>query len=95
MTDRFVPGLESTDVTAPEPSPDELGLFGSESARIVLASRASTDTAFGPPVPVLSPPDGTGLLGAPELSADCRSLYYVAVDASVAPPDYRFMRVTR
>jgi hypothetical protein len=90
-----VAGLEATDVTSPEPSPDGLSLFGGESASIVVASRASPQAAFGAPVPLLSPPDGTWLLGAPELSADCGRLYYVAVDAGVAPPDYRLMRVTR
>jgi hypothetical protein len=90
-----VAGLAATGMTSPEPSPDGLSLFGGESARIVVASRTSPEAAFGAPAPLLSPPDGTWLLGAPELSADCRRLYYVAVDAGVAPPDYRLMRVTR
>lgn len=90
-----VAGLSATDMTSPEPSPDGLSLFGGEAASIVVAARAAPDAAFGAPVAVIVPPDGTGLLGAPELSADCRSLYYVAVDASVAPPDYRLMRVRR
>lgn len=95
VAEAFIPGLAGTEMAAPEPSPDELTLFGAESASIVAASRATADSAFGAPVPILSPPNGTWLLGAPELSADCRSLYYVAVDAGVAPPEYRLMRVTR
>jgi hypothetical protein len=90
-----VAGLSVTGLTSPEPSPDGLSLFGGEAASIVVAWRESPDAAFGVPVTVISPADGTGLLGAPELSADCGRLYYVDVDASVAPPDYRLVRVTR
>lgn len=90
-----VAGLADVELAAPEPSPDGLTLFGGLSTSVVAASRATPDAPFGAPVPVLSAPDGTQLLGAPELSADCRSLYYVAVDAGVAPPEYDVRRVTR
>jgi len=90
-----VAGLANTEFASPEPSSDRLTLFGGLSTSVVAASRATPDAPFSAPEPVLSPPDGTQLLGAPELSADCRALYYVAVDAGVAPPEYALQRVTR
>ena len=90
-----VAGLANAEMASPEPSPDGLTLFGGVSTRVAAASRATPDAPFGAPLTVIAPSDGTGLFGAPELSADCGTLYYVAVDAGVAPPEYDIRRVTR
>lgn len=89
------PGLEGSEMASPDPSPDGLSLFGGVSTSITLATRARVTDEFGAPIPVLSPADGTQLLGAPDLTANCRSLYFVAVYAGVAPPIYQIERLDR
>lgn len=94
--DTALPGLETTNVHAPDLSPDGLAVYGGidvEGIRTLAAStRASTSEPFRAPE-VLSGLISTLLgSGAPDLSADCRSLYFVGVDAQGM---YRIYRATR
>jgi hypothetical protein len=90
-----VPGLGDSEMASPDPSPDGLSLFGGVSTSITVATRTRVTDEFGSPVPVVSPADGTQLLGAPDLTPNCRSLYFVAVYAGVAPPIYQIERLER
>jgi hypothetical protein len=80
-----VPGLEGVELHTPAPTPDDLGLFGyvlapdAGTLSLAVASRESPDAAFEAPVLV-----GTGLdlSGAPDLTADCRAVYFVGAAGS-------------
>jgi hypothetical protein len=71
-----IPGLSQVNLGAPDPSPDELELFGALSSDIVVTTRATRDSDFGEPHIIQAHVD-TSVYGAPEISRDCRSLFFV------------------
>jgi hypothetical protein len=82
---------------APEPSPDGLAIYGAVDLSIVVVTRDRPDQPFGAPTTIVpgNPTTRTILLGSPELSQDCRSLYYVHVGASAAPAIHTIRVVRR
>ena len=72
-----IPGLESTYLLAPDISPDGLSLYGGLEGGVVVAVRPSIDAPFAAPTTLYPRPEGNAALGAPELSRDCRTLYYI------------------
>jgi len=71
-----IPGLSVVNLSAPDPSPDELELFGALDTDLVVTTRATRDGAFGEPR-ILLPHVENAIYGAPEISRDCRSLFVV------------------
>jgi hypothetical protein len=83
-----VPGLETVTLGMPDPSPDGLWLFGKSDAHIVVAGRERLDAPFGAPSVVLAGDLQVGLsLMDPEVSRDCRRLYYLQLEPG-PPPAY-------
>jgi hypothetical protein len=76
-----IPGLESVGLITPELSPDGLSMFGALSGSLIVAERSTPDARFAAPTTILVGDPTTILFGAPEMSQDCRSLYYVQVQA--------------
>lgn len=72
-----IPGLEDVNLTAPDPAPDGLTLFGGLMSNVVVTTSASADAPFATPTVLFAPADATQQLGAPEISQDCRSLFFV------------------
>lgn len=89
-------GLESTNVYAPDLAPDGLAIYGgidtAEGRSLAVATRSNRDEPFGAPAVFTALIDGLPNSGAPELSADCRSLYFVGVDEAV---QFHVFRATR
>jgi hypothetical protein len=92
LTDPFgtanpIPGLEQVDLLTPALGPDSLTLFGAVSESIVVVSRSNSLAAFGAPTTLFANDGSTNFYGAPEVSNDCRYLYYVhvAVGQSAQP----------
>jgi hypothetical protein len=80
-----IPGLESTPFWGPTLSPDGLSLYGSvdNGGDIAVTTRPSPTHPFGVPVPMhLSADPATNKVGAPDISASCRALYYVSANDS-------------
>jgi len=73
-----IPGLETLNVSAPDPSPDGLSMYGGLNGEVVVSTRPSVGMPFSAPVTLLAPAAALEQLGAPELSHDCRSLYYLS-----------------
>lgn len=73
-----IPGLETLNVSAPDPSPDGLALYGGLNGGVVVSARPSVDMPFSAPMTLVAPTAALEQLGAPELSHDCRSLYYIS-----------------
>jgi hypothetical protein len=83
-----VPGLETLSLVAPDPSPDGLWLFGLGEGGIAVAGRERLDAPFGAPSVVLTSDNQVGrLLFDPEVSEDCRRLYYIKRESG-PPPAY-------
>ena len=72
-----VPGLEDINLTAPDPAPDGSTLFGGLMGSVVVTMRSSVDAPFAAPTALFAPADATQQLGAPEISQDCRRLFFV------------------
>jgi hypothetical protein len=72
-----IPGLENVNLTAPDPAPDGRTLFGGLMSNVVVSSRPSAAAPFPTPTVLFAPVDATQQLGAPEISQDCRSLFFV------------------
>jgi hypothetical protein len=94
----FLSALER--VITPDVSSNGLFLFGSLTggegpSALVVSTRASTSDMFAPHTPLLTAPDQTNIFGSPAISSDCRSLYYVSVNASSMPSIYTAMVVKR
>jgi hypothetical protein len=89
-----IPGLETVDLEAVDPSPDGLSLFGSLDSSIIVTTRTTPSDGFGPTSTVV--PRGTQeVVGAPELSQDCRSLYFIHVDTQPDPDVYSIRSLKR
>lgn len=72
-----VPGLTGVELVAPDPSGDELVLFGGLGGRqLTVARRSSLNEPFGAPVDISVPLDASG---APHVTADCRRVYFVGI----------------
>lgn len=82
-----IPGLEAINLTSPDPSPDGLSLFGSLDTSLVVLERASLGDRFGAPTIVDDgdPVTRNILIGSPDVSPDCKSIYYVHVGAAAIP----------
>jgi hypothetical protein len=77
-----VPGLTGIDLVAPDPSPDELWLFGGFQGRqLSVAHRNTTSEPFGAPVDITVPLFASG---APHVSVDCRRVYFIAIETADA-----------
>jgi hypothetical protein len=76
-----IPGLEAPDFSAVDPSPDGLSLYGGLDSSVQVAARATASDAYGAPTIVIQTTTEHAV-GAPEISQDCRSLYYIDVDSS-------------
>lgn len=72
-----ISGLEGVFLSSPDPSPDGLSLYGGLLGDVVEARRSTASAAFGAPIVLYSRPSTNEQLGAPELSQDCRSLFYL------------------
>jgi hypothetical protein len=72
-----IPGLEEVNLTAPDPAPDGTTLYGGLMGNVVVTTRASADAPFAAPSVLFAPADATQQLGAPEVSQDCRRLFFV------------------
>ena len=84
---RLIPGLETVPLAAPDPSPDGLWLFGAN-GHIVVAWRERLDAPFGAPSVAMAGDFQAGIfLRDPEVSRDCRRLYYVQQEPG-PPPAY-------
>jgi hypothetical protein len=76
-----VPGLTGIPLVAPDPSPDELSLFGGfEGRQLTVARRNTSSEPFGAPVDITV---ALSASGAPHISVDCRRLYFIGI----ATPD--------
>lgn len=80
-----IPGLATSTLVTPDASPDGLQLFGAQTGILGFVSRPNVDAPFGAFTPVPGLPDNSG---APAISADCRSLYFVARTPSGARAIY-------
>jgi hypothetical protein len=74
-----IPGLEAVALTAPSCAPDGLTLFGGVNPDLVVAARPADGEPFGAPSTVFQG-DNLSVYGSPEVSADCRTLYFIHVD---------------
>jgi hypothetical protein len=73
-----VPGLTGSNLVAPEPSPDNLLMFGGVNGRrLGVAQRSSAGAPFSAPTDLNIPLFASG---APHVSTDCRRLYFVGID---------------
>lgn len=72
-----IPGLEEINLTAPDPAPDGTTLYGGLMGNVVVTTRASASAPFAAPTVLFAPADATQQLGAPEVSQDCRRLFFV------------------
>lgn len=72
-----VPGFSGRVLLSPDISPDGLALYGAQSNRLGVATRPSTSLPFD----VFAELEQGSLTaaGAPEISADCRTLYFLGV----------------
>jgi hypothetical protein len=67
--------------SSPDIGPDDLTLFFGVNATVGAATRPSTEDEFSAATELFTiPPPNAG--GAPEISRDCRSLYYINLDSS-------------
>jgi hypothetical protein len=82
-----IPGLEASGLITPDLAPDDVSLFGAEANSIVVATRPRRGADFAAAMAVI-PAGADRRYGAPEVSADCRALYYVVVDTvpTATPP---------
>lgn len=74
-----IAGLETDITTAPDPAPDDLALFMGRASALVMATRTTSADPFGAPTTLVPRTDLTAF-GSPDISQDCRSLYFVGVD---------------
>ena len=72
-----IAGLETTALTALEPSPDGLWLFGTATPDVVAVRRERSDSPFSGPSLVAAGDSASLYASDPEISRDCRRLYYV------------------
>jgi hypothetical protein len=93
-TGTSIPGLEDVDLSTIEPSPDGLSLYGNLDQAIQIATRATPSGPYGATTIAVAPAMDH-VIGAPELSRDCRSLYYVDVDRIPTPDVYSIRVLTR
>jgi hypothetical protein len=89
LADEFVgatpiPGLESQTLVAPEISRDGLTIYGADGNRLGFSERTGPSEPFGPfaEFPFIATFTATG---APEMSADCRRLYFVGIYPNGGP----------
>lgn len=71
-----IPGLETAALVAPDISPDGLSLYGGDGG-VQVAVRSSKDAPFGAPTLLYMGGTQREALGAPEMSRDCRTLFYI------------------
>lgn len=83
----WVPGLESVNMETLDSSPDDLSVLGLLQFGIAIASRSAPSGPFGSATTLIAGTP-TDTVGAPELSADCRSLYYIHVVSDTSPAVY-------
>jgi hypothetical protein len=82
---RTIAGLEEVFLTAPSLSPDGYSLFGALRPDLITASRSALDAPFGEPAVLFTGDTSTLLYGSPEISADCRTLYFLRADITDDP----------
>jgi hypothetical protein len=74
-----VPGLETAALFAPSLSTDGLELYAAQADNLAVSRRESVTEAFSAPEPLLPTESQRG---SPELSDDCRSLYFVDINTA-------------
>lgn len=79
-TSRTINGLEEVFITAPFLAPDGETLFGAMRPDLVMTSRSNPDAPFSKPIVLFKGDNSTLAYGSPELSADCRTLYFARSD---------------
>jgi hypothetical protein len=90
------PGLEASDISALDPSPDGLSLYGGLDSSVQVATRTTASGAYGALTIAIQAATTDHYIGAPEVSQDCRSIYYIDVDTSgTGPSVYTLQVVTR
>ena len=97
VTGRVVPGLETGGLSSPDPSVDDLWLFGAFEGNIVVAGRERRDARFGAPSVAIAGDwqQGGAMLTDPEVSRDCRRLYYIHREPGVSGGGIQTLRVAR
>ena len=80
-----IPGLEAALLLAPDISPDGLSLYGNDGG-IAVAVRSTVDAPFAAPTLLYPNPTTRTALGAPELSRDCRTLFFIEQVSADALP---------
>jgi hypothetical protein len=93
VTDAFangqaIAGLESVNLGAPFVASDGLTMFGSLDVNVVAATRPAPGQPFGTPAVVLTGQSNTDSFKFPEVSFDCRTIYFVRVDSSSGSSTY-------
>lgn len=92
---RTIDGLEEVFITAPHLAPDGTTLFGALRPDLVMTSRSDLAAPFDEPV-VLFPGEGsTVVYGSPEISADCRTLYFLRADLGGSLPEISLKATSR
>ena len=94
-TGHGIPGLETASFVSPFLAPDGLALWGASDVNVVAAARPTLDAPFEEPAVVLAGEKNLLLYGSPELSADCRTVYFVRVDVIDGLPQYRLSAASR
>ncbi|MCH2107933.1 MAG: hypothetical protein MK135_01270 [Polyangiaceae bacterium] len=75
-----LPGLENVNLFAPVLSADGLEIYGATAGQFSSATRSSVNASFGELIDLsFLLPEEVRVAGAPELSADERTLYFVGV----------------
>jgi hypothetical protein len=83
---RTISGLEEVFITAPHLAPDGTTLFGALRPDLVMMTRSALDAPFGEPIVLFTGDESTRVYGSPEISADCRTLYFLRADIPGTPP---------
>jgi hypothetical protein len=77
-----IAGLESLAIGTPFLAADGLSLYGSQDVNLVVTTRSAAGQPFGTPTTVFAGQSSAVSYKAPEVSADCRTIYYVRIDMS-------------
>jgi hypothetical protein len=74
-----VPGLDDVIFTSPDPGPDGLSIFMGKSGALAISSRAAAADPFGTATDLIAG-SAAAVFGSPEVSQDCRAVYFIGID---------------
>jgi hypothetical protein len=83
-----IPGLESVALGTPFLASDGLTLYGGVDPDLVFVARPAPGQPFGSPSVVFAGQKNMAAYRAPEVSADCRTLYFVRIDTASGASTY-------